>query len=333
MAGSLSPRIKGAVAAVRQWAASPLARRLKLLASIGLSAGILWLLVRTLADVPAGDRNAALAAGLPSWGLFILSYALQPMFDWQMFRGWWRLRAVDIGAFLRRRVLNEAVVSYAGDAWFSVWAAKRLNFDMASEAREMAGRGMGRGRTPRGSPLAAIKDAAVTSSLAGNLFVLINLAAMLALGGAVYLMHAIEPAMIERIGLGFLVLLGISIIVLTNRTRVFSLAVRYNLFSFSLHLARTLACHVALLASWALAVPGIAPGNWAMLGAVRLVITRLPLPNKEVLFAALASRLADGQSDAIAALMAVQGAAWLCCHAVAWGIALALPRAMPMRPD
>jgi hypothetical protein len=330
MAGGLTARIKAAVAAVKLWAGSPMAKRVKLLVSLGLSAAILWLLVRTLAAVPASDRDAALAAGPASWGLFALSYALQPVFDWQMFRGWWRLRLADIGAFLRRRVLNEAVVSYAGDAWFSLWAAQRLGFDMASEAREMAGRGDGRGRTPRGSPLAAIKDAAITSSLAGNLFVLLNLAAMLALGGAAYLTHAIDPAMIERIGLGFALLLGISIIVLTNRGRVFSLAVRYNLFSFSLHLARTLACHAALLASWALAVPGIAPGNWAMLGAVRLVITRLPLPNKEVLFAALAAGLAGGQSQAIAALMAVQGAAWLGCHAVAWGTALLLPT---VRPD
>ena len=325
MAGGLIPALKHAAATARAWAGTPAARRLKLLASLALSGAILWLLVRTLVAVPAGDREAALAAGPLSWGLFVLSYALQPLIDWQMFRSWWRLRLADIAAFLRRRVLNEAVVNYAGDAWFSLWASRRLGFDMAVEAREMAGRGEGAGRGPRGSPLAAIKDAAVTSSLAGNLFTLLNLAAMLALGGAAYLAHAIDPVMLERIGLGFAVLLGISVAVLTNRSRVFSLAVRFNLSTFALHLARMFACHVALLASWAVAVPGIAVGNWAMLGALRLLITRLPLPNKEVLFAALAAGLAGGQSQAIAALMAVQGAAWLACHAVAWGIALAVP--------
>lgn len=318
----------------RAWFASPAGERAKRVASVVLSAIILAVLVRALWHIPRAQLVTALGAGAMSWGLFLASYFAQPLCEWVMFRRWWRLRAADIGAFLRKRVLNEAVVSYGGDAWLGLWASERLGFDMVAEALEMGPRGSGAGRGPRGSPLAAVKDSAIMSGLAGNLFTLLNLALVALVADPATVAGLVDPATLRRIGWGFALLATLSLIILANRGRVLSLAVPFNLAAFRWHFGRVAVSHLLLLASWWAALPAIGLDTWLLLGAVRLVITRMPVPNKEVLFGALAAALVGDSATAVAALMAVQGAAWLAAHGLSWGLALTADAAGPKhRPE
>lgn len=317
---------------VRAWLASPAGERAKRVGSIALSVIILAVLVRALWTIPRAQLVAALGAGALSWGLFLASYATQPLCEWAMFRRWWRLHVADIGAFLRKRVLNEAVVSYGGDAWLGLWASERLGFDMVTEAREMGPRGSGAGRGPRGSPLAAIKDSAIMSGLSGNLFTVLNLALVALIADPAVISGLIDPATLQRIGVGFALLVTLSLLILANRGRVLSLAMPFNRAAFFWHLGRVTVSHLLLLASWWAALPAIGLDTWLLLGAIRLVTTRMPVPNKEVLFGALAAALVGPSSTAVAALMAVQGAAWLAAHGLSWGLALAM-KGPEQRPE
>ena len=57
--------------------------------------------------------------------------------------------------------------------------------------------------------------------------------------------------------------------------------------------------HFLLVATWFVALPLIGVGTWLVLGALRLVIGRMPVPNKELLFAALAVSLTVEQIDSL----------------------------------
>jgi hypothetical protein len=128
---------------------------------------------------------------------------------------------------------------------------------------------------------------------------------------------------------GAMILLNLGIVLF--RHDVMTLPVRENMFAFGWHLFRVLAVQALLVASWAVALPGIDGETWFVLGALRMVIMRMPVPNKEVLFAAIAVSLAGDTAQDVAALMAAQGALHLLFHATAWGVAALQDGREPVR--
>ncbi|WP_426163345.1 hypothetical protein [Sandarakinorhabdus sp. DWP1-3-1] len=330
MDGSLS-RLGHGIRAARTWWSSPRGKRTQCAVSLAASAIILFVLVRAIVRIGWQPLVAALPASALFWSLFIGSYLLQPLIDWQIFRHWWRLQARDIAVFLKRRVMNEALFSYAGDGYLMVWASTRLGvaIDPADPAAQLAGRGDGPGVDPAAQPIAAIKDVAITSGLAGNLSTLLMLGLALLLGADTVIDAGLDPALVRRVGIGFALLVSLSLLILLNRGKAFSLPVGANVRAFWWHLLRLLGSQALLVASWVVALPAVAAITWVQFGALRMVMTRMPLPNKEILFAGIAISLAGDASTAIAALMAAQGALHLVSHGIAWAAAAAIDRAPP----
>ena len=122
-----------------------------------------------------------------------------------------------------------------------------------------------------------------------------------------------------------MVVLNVAIVLF--RGRVMSLPPRENFFAFRWHLFRVVTIQALLVGSWAVALPGFTAETWFLLGALRMVIGRMPVPNKDILFAAMAVSLTGDSSVQVAALMAAQGALILLFHAAAWGVALIQERA------
>jgi len=311
------------IEAARSWTGSPSGRLAGQIISALLSLFIVALLVRAINDVGWSSLIAVLPtsplAATAFWLFFIGQYLTQPIFDWLIFRPWWRLTTPDIAIFLRKHALNETLFAYAGEGWLLAWAARRsgVAFDPARPP-SIAGRGDGDGIAPGESPFADIKDVAITSGLAGNLFTLAMLILAVAMGAANALGSTLDPALLRQGGLGFSALVALNILILFNRGRLFSLPTSANIRSFGLHLARVSTAHALLVASWLVALPLVGISAWLLLGALRLVIARLPLPNKQLLFAAAAVSLANQSAPAVAALMAAQGALTLAAHTLSW---------------
>jgi hypothetical protein len=139
-----------------------------------------------------------------------------------------------------------------------------------------------------------------------------------AMGAADALGTSLDPKLLRQGGLGFSALVALNILILFNRGRLFSLHAAANIRSFGLHFARVSTAHALLVASWIVALPMVGLSAWLLLGALRLVISRLPLPNKQLLFAAAAVSLANEAAPAVAALMAAQGVLTLAAHTLSW---------------
>lgn len=292
-----------------------------------LSILILLLLVRAIGNV-GWDRVLAVLPATPLfWTAFLASYVLPPLVEWIIYRRWWHFGPEALGVFLKMRVMNDALFSYSGHTYLIVWAANRLGirFDPAAPPPAL-GRGDGPGIDPATSPFAAVKDMAVTSGLAGNLATLVLLLLALAMDGASVLGSAIDPRTLKLLLWSFAGLIVLNVGILLVRNKVLSLPVRENLFAFRWHLFRVLAVQALLVASWAIALPGIEAETWFLLGALRMVIGRMPVPNKEILFAAIAVSLTGDAAATVAALMAAQGALHLILHGLAWAASAALGR-------
>lgn len=311
------------IATARTWFKTPAGRRTAKIISLTLSAFILFLLARAITQL--GWRN--LIAVIPAtpiaatlfWLFFLAQYLAQPIADWLIYRPWWQLRASDIAIFLKKHALNETLFAYAGEGALIAWVATRTHqsFDPANPP-SIAGRGAGPGTPPGENPFADIKDAAITSGLAGNLFTLLMLLLALAMGAATALGTSIDATLLRQGSIGFALLVALNILILFNRGRVFTLPLRANLRSFAIHFARVSLGHALLIASWVAALPLVGLNAWLLLGALRLTIARLPLPNKQLLFATAAVSLAGTEAPAIAALMAAQGVLTLAAHALSW---------------
>jgi hypothetical protein len=313
--------------AVRDWFKTAAGKRFQMIASGVMSLAIIGLLVRAIIDVGWQELVDVTPRTASYWLLFGAFYFFHPLMDYQIYRKWWSLGWRALSMFFKRRVMNEALFSYAGDAFMMAWAATRFNiaFDPDDDTPKL-GRGDGPGTHPRDAPIAAIKDNAITSGLAGNLFTLLMLLLAIVLGGRTIMDSEIDPTTIRRLIIGFALLIGLSLTIVFNRNKLLTLPVRDNLRTFRLHLVRVSAMHFLLVATWVVALPLIGVGTWLVLGALRLVIMRMPVPNKELLFAALAVSLTGDASVKVAALMASQGVLYLAAHGLGWLLAIVIDR-------
>ena len=323
---SLVSRLMQFAERAKAWGNSPVAIRFKKALNALLSIIILALLARAIARVGWEQVVDVVPMSLLFWAFFLGSYVLPPLTEWFIYRRWWKFGWPAFAVFLRMRVMNDALFSYSGHSYLLVWAAQRLGiaFDPKAPPPRILGRGDGPGVDPAKSPFAAVKDMAITSGLAGNFATLVLLLLALSMDGANVLGAALDPRTLTILVWSFAALIVLNVGILLFRGNVMSLPTQENLFAFRWHLFRVLMTQALLVASWAVALPGMPFETWFLLGALRMVVMRLPVPNKEILFAAIAVSVTGDASVEIAALMAAQGALQLILHVVSWGAAAAI---------
>ncbi len=277
----------------------PAARRLL---SLGLSAAILAYLGHAVAGIGWREVLDVLPANPLFYLLVGMSYMATPVTEFIIFRRWWPLMPRALAIFSKKRVLNEAVFGYSGDAYLFMWARNTLG-----------------GHKLQPPPLAAVKDVAITSALAGNAATLLMLALALGMGGGPAVEQAFTGNAMRSVGLGFAFVISVSLGILLFSRKVMSLSRRENSILFLLHSARLLIGSALLLLAWIVALPEVAVGTWIVLGALRMVVTRLPfLPNKELLFAAIGVSLTGAAAPEVAALMAAAGALHMSGHVLSY---------------
>ncbi len=299
---SLRSRFSGLKQLFAALAPSPLVRKGL---SIGLSVGILLYLLHAVSRIGWAEVLAVLPVNPLFYLLVALSYMATPITEYIIFRRWWPLTPRSLAIFSKKRVLNEAVFGYSGDAYLFVWAKRALG-----------------DRVVGATPLAAVKDVAITSALAGNVATLLMLALALGLGGGPAVEQAFAGDTMRSVGIGFAFVISVSMGILLFSAKVMSLSPRENFKIFLLHSVRLLAGSGLLLLAWIMALPEVAVGTWFVLGALRMVVTRLPfLPNKELLFAAIGVSLTGASAPQVAALMAAAGALHMAGHVLSYVMA------------
>lgn len=255
-------------------------------------------LFRTLPDNPAFYLT------------FLAMYAAPVFFDWLIFRRLWRIPTSGIGALVKKRIANDVVLGYSGEAYFYAWARQRMQMIAA--------------------PFGAVKDVSILSAQAGNLLTLVAMAVALPFASGV-----LTPDELRGVGWAAAITVAISLPFILFSKRVYSLPGRELWWVFAVHCLRILIGSFALAWAWHFAMPGVAFATWAFLVAIRLLVTRLPfVPNKDLLFANIAIILI-GQGTDMSELMALTAAMALLLHVAligAFGL-LALARKTNDRQD
>ncbi|USU03999.1 hypothetical protein NF699_13120 [Sphingomonadaceae bacterium OTU29LAMAA1] len=222
---------------------------------------------------------------------FVGLYLTPPLADYVIFRRLWGIPLAGLVALIKKRIANDVVMGYSGEAYFYAWARQRTRLVAA--------------------PFGAVKDVSILSAIAGNAVTLTMIAVALPAGR-----DLIPPEMMRYVYGSLAVIFGTSLPFLIFSRKVFSLP-RAQLWAvFGVHCVRLILGTGFLALAWASAMPEVAIGTWLFLSAGRLLFSRLPLlPNKDLLFANFAI-LMIGEDQALSELIAFTAAAVLLVHAV-----------------
>ncbi len=254
-----------------------------------LSAAMIAGLARELLSSGLSGLSRAVPAS-PLFYLFFGLLYLSPITgDYVIFRRLWGIPSAGFVALIKKRIANEVVFGYSGEAYFYAWARSRATMVAA--------------------PFGAVKDVSILSAIAGNAMTL----AMIAV--AVPLVHAlVTPETLKLVGGSAAVTVAISLPFLLFSRRVFSLQRPTLWWVFGVHWLRLLAGQILIALAWHYALPGVSIGLWLALAALRMLVSRLPLvPNKDMLFANLAILLI-GHDAALSELMAFSAALTVLIH-------------------
>jgi hypothetical protein len=93
---------------------------------------------------------------------FLVLYFLPPLADYWIFHRLWRIPAAGFVALNKKRISNDVVMGYSGEAYFYAWARQRAQLVAA--------------------PFGAVKDVSILSAIAGNAVTLAMIAIALPVG-------------------------------------------------------------------------------------------------------------------------------------------------------
>ena len=137
-----------------------------------------------------GSGLAGVGRITPASGLFYLVFALfyfsPAAFDYAIFRRLWGIPIAGFFALVRKRIANDALLGYSGDAYFYAWARARAHLVAA--------------------PFGAIKDTSILSAIAGNTVTLVMLALALPIGWSL-----VTPRQFHELGWSVLAIIAISL--------------------------------------------------------------------------------------------------------------------------
>ena len=237
---------------------APAARRvagvLRVAVFLALGGVIFW----RLQDLGFAEVLGSLPTSPWFYLLFVLAYFAAPAFEMLIYGPLWRPPPLPLArALIQKRILNEGVLGYSGEAFFGWWVRTRLN-------------------VPGGKVFAAIKDSNFVSSFASTTTTL-ALAYFVMLSGAGALAGATPGNALQIYSvLGVVTTIWTLLFLFRRRLKLLSLDAETVTRFSRLHYAR-LALVVGLqILQWSIAAPGVPFMGWIVLLATYLVVTRIP---------------------------------------------------------
>ncbi|PKP91583.1 MAG: hypothetical protein CVT77_11690 [Alphaproteobacteria bacterium HGW-Alphaproteobacteria-16] len=258
-----------------------------------LGAAVSLLMVAGLGYELLDQGLAGLSRTAPNSWIFYIFFALfylgPPTFDYIIFRKLWRIPLSGMVALHRKRIANEVVLGYSGEAYFYAWARQRTQMVAA--------------------PFGAVKDVSILSAIAGNGITLAMLAMALPLATGL-----LTPAQYNTALISIVAMVAMSLPFLIFSKRVFSLPRSTLWWVFGVHSVRLIIGSILVACAWHFAMPDVSIGMWLILAASRMLVSRLPfVPNKDLLFANFAI-IMIGQGQALSELLAFTAALTLAVH-------------------
>ncbi|MEL6704091.1 MAG: hypothetical protein AAF089_08785 [Bacteroidota bacterium] len=276
-----------------------------------LSALVIGLLVYQLLQVGVGEVLRALPTSPLFYVLIVMGYLLLPASEALIYRVLWGVPATrGVWLMLKKRVYNQHLVDYSGEAFLYAWA---------------------RTATDREDKLLFqdVRDVNILSNVSSLLVALVLLGGMV-LGGLVDLEALVGTAQAQTwIGVGLVVVLVVALVI-AFRQFLFSMRAGLAWQVFGIHTTQRILLYTVRLWQWVVGVPAVTWGVWFPLLCASVVVDRLPLlPNKDLFFVGAGVEFAqalDTATAGIASMLLVAGVAGKVLNLLVYGLATLMER-------
>jgi hypothetical protein len=257
---------------------------------------------------------AELWAGLPRQPAFYLVFAalylVGPLAEVLIYTRLWGAGLRALPAFLRKRVYNELVVDYSGEAYLYLWAKRRL--------------GVKDGRL-----LSTIKDVNLLSGVASNAVTLL-LVAGFALSGYATLLQGLDAGAVRAVEIAASLAVAVMLAVMLFGRHLLGVS-RGQAFGIGgIHFTRMVLVLVLQALQWSSALPEVPLSQWIMFLTAQMLLTRVPLlPNRDVMLMWLGVTLAPAIAAPeahVASMFVAAGVLSLLTHAAVFGMTALLDR-------
>ncbi|MFB6249244.1 MAG: hypothetical protein ABEL97_11815 [Salinibacter sp.] len=229
-------------------------------------AGIVSYLAYQLTTIGWAELWASMPTTPWFYVLLLLMYATLPVTEMVLYGTAWGARHRDLlPALLRKRVLNNEVLGYSGEAYFYVWARRETNLDALDVLR-------------------TIKDNVIISSVAST-SVAFSLLAIFFLTGQIELLRQYLPNETSTVAAGIAVIILVVSVGVNFRRALFSLPSRVLWLIGGGHLLRFVLNNGFQVLQWAVVIPEVSAGTWITLLALYIVIQQIPfVPSRGLVF-------------------------------------------------
>lgn len=223
--------------------------------------------------------------------LLLLMYATLPVTEVILYGKAWNARYRDLlPALLRKRVLNNDILGYSGEAYFYLWTQRNTGLDGVDILR-------------------TIKDNTIISSVAST-SVAFSLLAGFFLTGQIELLREYLPSETSTIAAGVAVVILVVSVGVNFRRAIFSLPSRLLWLIGAGHLTRFVLNNGFQVVQWAVVIPDVSVGTWITLLALHITINQIPfVPTRGLVFMGASvelSGLLQIPTAALASMLLVQ---------------------------
>ncbi len=255
--------------------------------SIGFAVTVVAYLVIRLSDVGWGNVWAARPRAWGFYALLFVAYVILPFSEILVYRLLWhRPLGRHALVFFRKRIYNNDILGYSGEAYLCLWARTALAL-------------------PQALILRTVRDSNVLSAVASTALVALLLVILLATG-QLHLALPAEARMISYGIVGALVAGLLMALALRFRSSLTSLPARLGWQVFSLHAARYMLGQSVLLGQWIVALPHVPISSLFTLLSVQMMVSRIPLlPSRDLIFISAGISLSSAMSLSDAAVASV----------------------------
>lgn len=254
---------------------------------------IVSLIIYQLYDIGLSEVMRSLPKVPLFYMIFVFLYLSLPTAEILIYRQVWKLpRRKLFRAFLTKRVYNEEVMGYSGEAYLFMWARNHLEKGDVEVMKNVRDNNI----------LSAATSTLVAFTLVGVL-VFFDVIELDMLFGNVNLIY---------VATGIVVAVAFAVVAVQFRNYLFSLPLRKSLVIFSIYMGRFLIHHGLMIVQWAVVIPDTPLSIWFLFLSIVIIVNRIPfLPSRDLVFMWLGvelSRMLNMATASVAGMLLVSSA-------------------------
>lgn len=220
--------------------------------------------------------------------IYPLLYLSNPVVQIIIYRCTWEFNVLkSIPAFLIKRIMNAEVLGYSGEVYFFAWLKKEISV----KSRKI---------------VEVLRDYNIISAGSTNIMSILLLSGYL-IFGQLELSHLMGDLNLLYFGAGAVIVIVFFALTYRFRKYIYSTSLKMTSFVGGMHMIRMVSGLFIQIVLWSIAIPEVPLNIWITYTALAVIVSRIPISNKQLIFVGLGVGISDNLGIPEAAVFGLFG--------------------------